>query len=94
MKQDFGGQIILVDSDALFQLVAEVVKQIQKPDLPEWIDEKEAMGLLKISSKSHLWKLRSEGKLDFFQDDQHRKVILYSRASIMDYLEKNRKRSF
>jgi predicted site-specific integrase-resolvase len=45
-----------------------------------------------ISSKTTLQKFRDEGRIRFAQPD--RKIILYDRDSINEYLEKNAKGTF
>jgi len=87
-------KIITMESEAFYSLIEEIIQRVgsKKPD--RWIREPEAMGLLGIKSKSHLWSLRTELKIDFFQDKDHPKLILYDRDSIMRYLELNMKKSF
>ena len=50
-----------------------------------WIDEKEAMKMLRISSKTTFQKYRDEGGIDFRRISA--KLILYRRQSILDYIE-------
>ena len=86
--------IICLESQAFHALVQEVVKRLEgqakKPD--KWINDSEAMQMLRISSKTTLQKFRDEGKIRYSQPS--RKVILYDRASILDFLEKNAKETF
>jgi len=58
----------------------------------EWVDDKEAMLLLKIKSRTTLQHLRDEGKIRFSQPQK--RVILYDRLSIAEYLEKHAKDTF
>ncbi len=77
------------DVEAYF---AERLKQIAPNEPDKWILEAEAMHLLGIKSKSHLWKLRSEGCITYTQPS--RKILLYDRGSILEYLNSHIKKSF
>jgi hypothetical protein len=87
-------QIITMESEAFYELVEQVVSRIGNKQPHRWIAESEAMQLLGIKSKSHLWKLRTECKVEFFQDEDHPKLIMYDRESLERYLENNSKRTF
>lgn len=88
-------QIICLESEAFYALIDEVVERI-KSETPaqkeKWILDDEAMVLLGISSKTTLQKYRDEGKIRFSQPS--RKVILYDRDSILEFLEKNARNTF
>ncbi len=87
--------IICLHSEAFYALVNEVgnrIKKEQKLPQDKWIDDAQTMKLLRISSKSTLQKLRDEGKIRFSQPT--RKIILYDRDSIFEYLESYAKDSF
>ena len=88
-------QVICLEEPAFYALVDQVVSYIKtKHDVKEdkWISAEEAMKLLHITSKTTLQKFRDEGRIRFFQAD--RKIILYDRDSINEYLERNTKQSF
>lgn len=81
-------EVICLQDDAFYALVDEVVNRIKcdnniKED--KWINGEDAMRLLNIKSKTSLQNLRDEGKIRFSQPQK--KVILYDRDSINDYLE-------
>jgi len=87
-------QVICLEEPAFYALVDQVVIYIKtKHELKEdkWISGEEAMRLLHITSKTTLQKFRDEGRIRFFQAD--RKIILYDRDSINEYLEKHSKTS-
>lgn len=86
--------IICLESEAFYALVEEVVERVQGKQGGEdkWIDDLEAMRLLRISSKSTLQKLRDEGQIRYSQPT--RKMILYDRESINDYIEKHARETF
>ncbi|MEQ8924332.1 MAG: helix-turn-helix domain-containing protein, partial [Fulvivirga sp.] len=58
----------------------------------KWIPTEDAMRLLGIKSKTTLQKLRDEGKIRFAQPQK--RIILYDRESINEYLEKHAKETF
>lgn len=85
--------IICLESDAFYSLVDEVINRIkaeQGIEINRWIDEHEAMKLLRISSKTTLQKYRDERRIGYSQPS--RKVIVYDRNSILNYLEKSSKK--
>jgi len=87
-------QIICLESQAFYAFVEEVISRLEgsnKKD-PKWIDDEDVMKLLKIKSKTTLQKLRDEGKIRFSQ--LGRKMILYDRESILEYIESNAKETF
>lgn len=87
--------IICLQSDAFYSLIDEVVERINSKfnaTPQKWIQTEEAMDLLGISSKTTLQKFRDEGRIRFSQPE--RKIILYDRDSINDYLESNSRNTF
>ena len=88
-------QVVCLQEEAFYALFDKVVEHIElkRQDKPQkWIDGEEAMLLLKIKSMTTLQKLRDEGKIRFSQPQ--RKIILYDRDSINEYLEKNARETF
>ena len=87
-------QVICLEDEAFYQLVKQVVDRIksesnQKED--EWVDGEEAMRILNIKTSS-LQALRDNGKIRYSQPT--RKVILYFKPSLYEYLEQNAKETF
>lgn len=91
--------VIVLDSDAFEQLKLEFkgyVKQALKEFMLEkqisensdWIPIDEAMKLLPYKSKTTWQKFRDSGTIVFTQSPNSR-TILYSRKSIMAYLNQN-----
>lgn len=76
--------IVTLESDALKDLVRKLMVELQ-PEPDPWIDEKEAMHLLRISSKTTFQKYRDMGKIDFRRMSQRH--IIYRRQSILDFIE-------
>jgi hypothetical protein len=88
-------EVICLEDRALFELVEQVVSRLKEKhneDTEKWINDVQAMQLLNIKSKTTLQNLRDEGKIRFSQPQK--KMILYDRASINEYLERNARDTF
>lgn len=88
-------QVICLEEKAFYNLVEQVVERLKEKNnitLDKWVSNEEAMRLLNIKSKTTLQKLRDEGKIRFSQPEK--KIILYDRDSINDYLDKHSKDTF
>ncbi len=88
-------EVICLESEALFSLVEQVVERIKEKNNithDKWIDGDTAMKLLGIKSKTTLQHMRDTGKIRFTQPKK--KIILYDRDSIMDYLDRNAQFTF
>jgi hypothetical protein len=68
------------------------MKDLHGPKEDKWISDEEAMHLLRIKSKSTLQDYRNQGKIRFSQPQK--KIILYDRDSIMEFLELNARNTF
>ena len=87
-------QVICLEDQAFYQLIKNVVAKLKlegNNEQIDWIDGEAAMTLLGIK-KSTLQNLRNEGLIRFSQPS--RKVILYFKPSLIEYLEKNAKETF
>lgn len=85
-------QIICLESDAFKALLKEVTVHIKQEEMFQfdpWVDEKEAMQLLKITSKTTFQKYRDNGDIDFRRLSS--KHIVYRRESILDFIENSEK---
>ena len=78
--------IITIETEAFWKLVEQVLTKIEPKQPDKWISKEEALRLLQIKDTS-LWKLRTEGRIRYTQPS--RKVLLYDRDSIMQYLEQH-----
>ncbi len=88
-------QVICLEDTAFYELIEQVVsklKEIRNNSHDEWLSDDETMQLLKIKSKTTLQKLRDEGKIRFSQPQK--KIILYDRSSIEEYLNKHARNTF
>ena len=80
--------LICLDSGTLKALVKEVVGELKEEhfdSLNPWVNEKEAMHLLRISSKTTLQKYREEGNIEISSPGG--KGILYRRKSVLAFIE-------
>lgn len=88
--------VICLEDEAFYTLIDEVVERLKDKEKErngdKWIGGDEAMQMLRITSKTTLSNLRNEGKIRFSQPQ--RKIILYDRDSINNYLEHNAKETF
>ena len=87
--------IICLETQAFYALIDDVVEHIknQNTPLPEkWIGDTEAMNLLGVTSRTTLQKYRDTGKIRYTQPS--RKVILYDRLSILEFLENHAQDTF
>lgn len=94
---EFGNrlEVICLESEAFYALVEEVVNRLKEKNGIEqerWINDEEAMKLLHISSKTTLQRYRDEGLIRFTQPS--RKLILYDRNSILEFLNTKAKDTF
>jgi hypothetical protein len=81
-------KVICLEDAAFFVLVEKVLERftdLSQPKKDKWISGIEAMELLHITSKTTLQKLRDEKKIRASQPEK--RIILYDRDSIIDYLE-------
>ena len=89
-------KVICLETEAFYSLVEQVTKRIQKDKASSrkerWVDDKEAMQVLKITSKTTLQKYRNEGQIRYSQIGK--KVILYDRQSLERFIERNAKNEF
>jgi len=88
-------QVICLGEDAFFELVDRLVERVDQKlgdRQQKWIDGSEVMKILNIKALSTLQSMRDEGKIRFSQPSK--KIILYDRNSINEYLEKHAKNTF
>jgi hypothetical protein len=89
-------QVISLEEEAFYALVNKLVEQVKKQHgeqaMDKWIDTSEAMRMLRITSKTTLQKFRDEGKIRFSQPEK--KLILYDRDSILEFIEKHAHEKF
>lgn len=88
-------EVICLESEALFSLVEQVVERIKEKNTithDKWIDGETAMKLLGIKSKTTLQNMRDTAQIRFTQTK--RKIILYDRDSIMEFLDNKAQDTF
>lgn len=95
LEHEKNQNVICLESLAFYKLVEEVVERITQQQMQKeekWVDDDEAMRLLHITSRTTLQKYRDDGSIRFTQPS--RKVILYDRNSIFEFLERHAKDTF
>lgn len=89
-------EVICLQDEAFYALIEEVVTRLKRDhaesEKDKWISDVEAMQCLNIKSKSTLQSYRDEGKIRFSQP--RKKIILYDRDSIKEFLEKHSRNTF
>lgn len=88
-------EVICLQTEAFYALIEEVVGRIKDSEgitVDKWINDSEAMRLLNIKSRTTLQSLRDNGEIRFSQP--MKKIILYDRDSIDNYLEKHAQNTF
>lgn len=88
-------KIISMDDESFYALFDKVIAHIQAKQVikeDKWVSGQEAMRILRIKSKTTLQKLRDEGQIRFSHPE--RRIILYDRDSLNDYLDRHAKERF
>lgn len=88
-------EVIFLQTEAFYTLVEQVVSRLSEKNNPKqekWVGTDDAMDILKIKSKTTLQTLRNEDKIRFTHPQK--KIILYDRYSLNDYLEKHANETF
>lgn len=88
-------EVICMETTAFYELVDKVATLIrnEQNEAPfKWVTQERAMQMLDVASKTTMQKLRDEGKIRFSQPA--RKIILYDKDSIDEYLESNAREAF
>ncbi len=87
--------VICFEDEAYYSMIEKVVARLKtQHNIAEekWVSADQAMQLLKITSKTTLQSLRDQGKIRFSQPQK--KIILYDRESLLEYLEKHSRNTF
>lgn len=87
-------EVICLEEEAFFELIDRVVERLSgvSQEAPKWVNQDEAMRLLNIKSPTTLQEYRNNGEIRFTQP--RKRVILYDRGSINEFLEKHAKDTF
>lgn len=87
-------EVICLEESAFYALIEQVVARLKGEitSNDNWLNDEQAMNLLSIKSKTTLQRLRDEGKIRFSQPQK--KIILYDRNSIEEYLNKHARNAF
>lgn len=89
-------EVILLDSEAYNGLLRELNTKIKelittillenKTDDSDWVTTKEAMAILKITTKSTLRKMRTDYQFKYTRSGNG---LLYSKKQLLEFLEEN-----
>ena len=87
-------EVICLEEEAFFELIDRVVERLSgvSQEAPKWVNQDEAMRLLNIKSATTLQEYRNNGEIRYSQP--RKRVILYDRDSIKEFLEKHAKDTF
>jgi hypothetical protein len=86
-------RFICLDEPAFFSLLETLYARLKGKDKGDkWISGDEVMRLLNISSPTTLQKLRDTGALRISQ--LSKKIILYDRDSVEEYIEKHSRKTW
>ena len=77
-----------MEERAFYELIETVVKRLEEKIIKEdlWLTGEQVMKLLNIKSKTTMQKLRDNGEIRYSQ--YGRKIILYEKASVAEFLER------
>lgn len=85
-------QFLIMTKSDVRELLEELLNSIAPQEEQEWVPEPIAMNTLGIKSKSHLWKLRSEGLIEYSKMSP--KVILYRMSSLKTFIQSHAQKTF
>jgi hypothetical protein len=80
-------RFICIDEPDFFQLIDTLYERLKGKEKEIWLNSETVMSLLNISSPTTLQKLRDAGAFKISQ--LSKKVILYNRESVEEYIEKH-----
>lgn len=86
-------RLIDMTEEDLIVLLQSILKEKLTAEPERFITEEEAKKLLNCS-KTQMYYFRVRGIINFVQNDEFPKMILYDRLSIMNYLESHLKKAF
>ena len=85
MEKGSSINIICLESEALKSLVKQLAAELKEDPVDDWNNEKEAMTILDISSKTTFQKYRDEGEIIYSVISN--KKYLYRKSSILSFIE-------
>lgn len=87
-------ETICIDTKAFYALLDQVIERVdekyEQSKEPKWIDGNEVMRMLNISSRTTLQAVKDSP--DVRVSVMSKKVVLYDRQSILNYIENHSKR--
>lgn len=85
--------VISIEEQSFYELLDKLYERFEEKygkQESEWVDEKEAMQILNIRSKSTLSSYRNQDLIRFSQSS--RKLILYHKPSLIAFIESHANR--
>lgn len=90
MENKITTKFLCLEEPDFYELVDRLYERLKGKNIPDrWISGDEAMRLLNISSPTTLQKLRDTPNSGIRFSQPSRKLILYDRESLEEYLEKH-----
>ncbi len=86
-------QVLIIKRKDLEEIITELVEKIHPKEPDRWVTAETAKSILKCGDTT-LYHLRCKGEISFVQNEDHRKLIVYDRNSLMAYMERNLKKAF
>lgn len=86
-------QVLIIKRKDLEDIITEMVEKIHPKEPDRWVTAETAKSILKCGNTT-LYHLRTKGEISFVQNEDHRKLIVYDRNSLMSYMERNLKKAF
>jgi len=77
--------ILCLDEQTWRKVITDWASRLRDDEFDPWMDEKETMRILRISSKTTFQKYRDSGKIDYRRISK--KHILYRRKSVLQFIE-------
>ena len=89
-------EVICLEDQAFYAVIERVVARLKANDGQhsenKWISPEDTLKMLGVTHKTTLQRLRDDGKIRYSQPSK--KIILYDRDSIIEYLNNNSRDTF
>ena len=86
-------QFLIIKKEDLEVLFTEMLQKVHPNEPDRFVTAETARSILKCGNTT-LYHLRTKGEISFVQNEDHRKLIVYDRNSLIAYMERNLKKAF
>ena len=86
-------QFLIIKKEDLEVLFTEMLQKVHPNEPDRFVTAETARSILKCGNTT-LYHLRTKGEISFVQNEDHRKLIVYDRNSLIAYMERNLKNAF